>query len=217
MVKVKDDIARLRREYQGEDLDIETVEQNPVDQFHRWFRDSLKSEVFDPNAFTLSTAGKDGQPSGRIILLKKYDNGEFLFYSHYKSQKALQMEENPRASMTFYWPELERQVRIEGTVSRIPENESEAYFKSRPAASKRSALASPQSREISGRDFLIKKVREIEKKYPGEDIPRPGDWGGYRLEPDFFEFWQGKPSRLHDRVVYRKTEQGKWEIKRLAP
>ena len=209
-------IAELRREYAMASLDVADVDRDPLAQFRRWFADAQRAEIREPNAMTLATASADGQPSARIVLLKSADERGFGFFTDYRSRKAMELETNTRAALLFAWLELERQVRIEGTVARMPEHEADQYFQSRPLGSRYGAWASVQSQVIPDRDWLAAQVRDMEERYADGNVPLPPHWGGYILTPALFEFWQGRPSRLHDRVQYRQTD-GMWQIERLAP
>ena len=203
--------------YSGEGLDQNTADADPLKQFQRWFDDARAAGLPLPEAMTLATATSDGRPSARLVLLKEADKRGFVFYTNYGSQKAREMDANPQAVLVFYWPQLERQVRIEGPVSRVTAAESDEYFRSRPRESQIGALASPQSEVISGRDVLQQRFEELEEFYRDRDIERPAHWGGYRLQPERIEFWKGRPGRLHDRLLYAAQADGSWTIKRLAP
>lgn len=212
---MKIDIAGLRKEYAREELTEDSVTHEPFEQFARWFDEAMAADLPEPTAMTLSTADRDGRPSSRVVLLKGLDHG-FVFYTNYGSRKGRQLTENPVASLLFFWPELERQVRVDGRVERCSEEESRAYFASRPLASRIGAWASEQSSVLTSRDELVHRVELFTAKFAGGDVPLPPTWGGFRVIPDEVEFWQGRPSRLHDRIRYRKVEGG-WVIERLSP
>ena len=188
---------------------------DPFAQFGNWFAEALRSGVALPNAMTLATAARKGRPSARTVLLKDFDARGFVFYTHYRSRKGRELEENPRAMLLFCWKELERQIGIEGRVARVSAAESDEYFASRPLGSRLSAIISPQSEVVASREALEAKLEQAAKRWR-DAPPRPGAWGGYRLAPERFEFWQGRKDRLHDRLCYRKTARG-WKIERLAP
>lgn len=207
-------IADIRENYQKFELLESTVSADPYAQFGRWFEQALHSEVREPTAMTLATATADGRPSARIVLLKGFDTQGFVFFTNYESRKGREIEANPQAGLLLFWPELERQVRIEGRIARVAEAESDAYFRSRPLGSRIGAWASPQSQPTT-RDALAARVQELTQSL-GDDPERPPHWGGYRLDPVSVEFWQGRPSRLHDRLVYLRQDDG-WSLQRLAP
>jgi pyridoxamine 5'-phosphate oxidase len=210
------DASSLRKEYTNAGLDKADLDPDPIVQFHEWFEKVIDADLHEPNAMILATATTDGKPSARTVLLKGYDERGFIFYTNYEGRKAVELETNPTCALLFYWGELERQVRIEGRASRLSGEESDAYFAGRPRGSRLGAWASEQSRPVEGRSILEERVRALEAEYEGREIPRPPFWGGYRVEPDTIEFWQGRESRLHDRFVYRR-EDGAWRIERLQP
>ncbi len=209
-------IADLRRDYSHATLSEHEVDADPIRQFEQWFQQTLASEVPEPNAMSLATVGKDGKPSLRIVLLKDVDARGFTWYTNYESRKADDLQANPHAALTFHWVPLERQVRIEGRVEKVDVADSEAYFNIRPIKSRLGAIASAQSRPIESRERLEQQFAEAEAKY-GEHPPRPSHWGGYRLIPEWIEFWQGRRSRLHDRIVYTRQPDGQWSLQRLQP
>ena len=207
--------ADIRREYPGQPFDVAQADPDPFHQFERWFDDARASES-DPTAMTLATAAPDGRPSARIVLLKGVDGGGFVFYTNYGSRKAREIDATGAASLLFFWPSLARQVKVSGPVARVSAAESDAYFASRPRDSRLSVYASHQSRVIESRAALEAAFDAARRAYPDETVPRPDWWGGYRLMPDEFEFWQGRESRLHDRLQYVKTDEA-WARQRLAP
>jgi pyridoxamine 5'-phosphate oxidase len=209
-------LADLRREYARESLDEKDVARDPIVQFARWFQEALNSGLTEPNAMTLATADEQGRPSARILLLKGYDSRGFVFFTNYESRKGRDLAANPCASLLFHWVELERQVRIEGRVEKVAPEESDEYYASRPLGSRLGAWASPQSSVLTDRSVLERRLAELERQH-ADNPPRPRHWGGYRLVPDCLEFWQGRPSRLHDRVRYAQISAGNWTIERLAP
>lgn len=206
-----------KHHYNEESLDEETIDSNPLDLFQSWLNDAVAAGIPLPEAMTLATATPAGKPSARLVLLKGADESGFVFYTNYNSLKARELEANPHAALVFYWPQLERQVRIEGQVERTSAAESDAYFQTRPRESQIGAIASPQSEVIPSRDVLQRKVEELEKLYEGREVKRPAHWGGYRLRAERIEFWKGRPGRLHDRILYERQADGSWSIKRLAP
>lgn len=210
------DIAALREDYRRSGFDESEADPDPIKQFRSWFAQAVDADIGDVNAMSLATATSGGVPSVRMVLLKGVDDGGFVFFTNYASQKGRELEENPRAGLCFYWYALERQVRIAGVVTRVADEESDAYFATRPAGSRISAAVSAQSSIVSGRAPLESAAAELWAQYPDGDVPRPKNWGGYRLKPDSMEFWQGRSNRLHDRVRYRR-EGTAWVRERLAP
>jgi len=211
-----ENLSEIRQEYTKFSLDISDVHSSPFHQFKDWFEVAIKSDLFyDPTAFNLSTCGVDMLPSSRIVLLKSFDEKGFQFFTNYSSEKGIDLDENPFASMLFYWDKLERQVRIKGKVEKLSDLESDNYFNSRPYESKIGAIASSQSSVLDSKLSLEENILELKKKFP-KDPPRPNSWGGYIIRPDSFEFWQGRESRLHDRIKYSKNESN-WDIQRLYP
>jgi pyridoxamine 5'-phosphate oxidase len=210
------DAASLRKEYTRAGLDRADMKPDPLLQFHQWFEETLAADLHEPNAMIVATATPDGRPSARTVLLKGYDERGFVFYTNYEGRKAGELDANPACALLLYWGELERQVRIEGRATRLSDSESDAYFASRPRGSRLGAWASEQSRPVEDRSVLEERVRELEARYEGREIPRPPFWGGYRVKPEVVEFWQGRESRLHDRLVYGRTGDG-WQIERLQP
>ncbi|WP_187260661.1 pyridoxamine 5'-phosphate oxidase [Pontibacter beigongshangensis] len=210
-------IAAIRTNYSKKELSEDSVLQDPLLQFSNWLQQAIEAEVLEPTALVLSSVNAVNRPSARVMLLKDISDGGFTFFTNYQSRKGEELTANPFAAMTFFWPELERQVRIEGQVVRVPEQISEEYFNSRPEGSRIGAWASPQSREISSRAQLEEAGRRYASEFSGlGHVPRPPHWGGFTLRPDYLEFWQGRPDRLHDRIAYELTETG-WITKRLAP
>ena len=210
-------LASIRKEYSLQSLEINQVAKDPFLQFSQWLKEAVEAEVLEVNAMCLSTVSKDGFPNSRVVLLKELDEG-FVFFTNYESAKGKELESNPKASLTFFWAEIERQVRIVGTVSKVSAEESDAYFLSRPYGSQLGAWASPQSQEIVSRDVIETNQKDLERKFTELAIIRPPHWGGYRLVPHRVEFWQGRPSRLHDRICYEKVlGYSSWKVVRLAP
>jgi len=209
-------ISHIRKDYQHASLSEQDVDADPIKQFNHWFQEALIAKVPEVNAMSLSTVNAEGRPSSRIVLLKDMDERGFTWFTHYTSHKGQELATHPHAALLFFWSELERQVRIEGRVERITDQENDAYFHSRPLPSQHGALASEQSQPIASRDILEQRMKEVAKQY-GDQVPRPPHWGGYRLIPDYLEFWQGRPSRLHDRIIFAKNAAGVWERSRLQP
>lgn len=209
-------ISDLRRNYTLSGLTEAEADLDPFVQFRRWFDQALAAQLPEPNAMTVATVGADGRPAARVVLLKGVDERGFVFYTNYDSRKAAELTIHPYAALLFYWPELERQVRIEGGVAKVAEAESDAYFASRPRGSQLGAWTSPQSQVIAGREVLDQRLEQLTAEFAGRDVPRPPHWGGFRVVPDVFEFWQGRPSRLHDRLRYRR-DGNQWLRERLAP
>lgn len=210
-------IADIRKDYSKKMLQETDVHADAIEQFKTWWTEAVDSAIDEVNAMTLATASAQGKPSARVVLLKGFNESGFIFFTNYHSQKASEIEENPRVSLVFFWKELERQVRIDGTIKKITAEDSDEYFYSRPVESRIGAWASPQSKVIASRKVIEENVVELEKSFAGKMIDRPPHWGGYIVKPAVIEFWQGRSSRLHDRLQYSLNEMGQWEIKRLAP
>lgn len=209
-------IADIRKSYQKKTLSEKDVAKDPVDQFKQWWEEAIAANADEVNAMTLATSDKDGRPSARTVLLKGIEDDGFVFFTNYESRKGREIEANPYVALLFFWKELERQVRIEGAIAKLSGEESDKYFVSRPVESRIGAWVSPQSTVISGREFLEERERQFEQKFENIEIPRPPHWGGYSVKPTMMEFWQGRPGRLHDRILY--TKEGKaWRMQRLAP
>ncbi len=210
-------IADIRKDYTKASLDVKNVSEDPIVQFEKWFKEALAAEVPEPNAMNLATVNRDGRPSSRIMLLKGVERNKFVFFTNYQSDKGQALEQNPACALTFFWPELERQVRIEGIASRIDEKRSEEYFQSRPRASQIGAWASPQSTLLDNREILEQRVKQMEERFKELTVlPKPKQWGGFEVDPVLIEFWQGRPSRLHDRIRYIRTDNA-WKTYRLSP
>ena len=210
------DLASLRTEYKRASLDERHVASDPFAQFRHWFAEAQGVQVPEPNAMSLCTVDAQGRPSARIVLLKEADARGFVFYTNHRSRKGRELDARPAAALLFFWPELERQVRIEGAVEIVDDAAADAYWRVRPRLSRIGAWASPQSETLPDRAALEARFADADQRFPGEDVPRPAHWGGFRLVPASFEFWQGRPSRLHDRIVYSQDTSG-WRIRRLAP
>lgn len=209
-------LADLRKDYARGSLDETSVDADPIRQFEAWFKQALDAQLPEPNTMTLATVDSRGYPAARIVLIKAVDERGFVFFTNYESRKGQDLATNPHASLLFYWIELERQVRIEGTVVKTSAEESDAYFNSRPLGSRIGAWASDQSRPLESRALLEAREKSFSERF-GANPPRPPHWGGYRLVPETIEFWQGRPSRLHDRIVYTRRSTGAWGISRLSP
>ncbi len=210
-------IADIREDYEREGLLESDMLQDPLMQFNQWMQGAIDAELWQPNAFTLATATKDGRPSARIVLLKEVNDEGFVFYTNYNGRKGRELAENPQAAMVFMWPDFSRQVRVNGTVKQVDAEMSDAYFAVRPKGSRLGAWASPQSQVVANRKVLEDALHTYEERYPGDDVPRPPHWGGYCLVPESIEFWQGRPSRLHDRLMYSRMADNGWKLERLAP
>ena len=209
-------LADLRKSYMKGSLSEEDVQKNPIDQFNIWFDQARHAELPEPNAMTVASVDADGKPSARVVLIKEVTPQGFVFFTNYESRKGQALTHNPQAALLFFWPELERQIRIEGTVEKLSEDASDEYFHSRPLDSRIGAWASPQSQVIPGRSVLVTKAAEYALKF-ALNPPRPPHWGGFKVKPHTLEFWQGRPSRLHDRIRYTQQAYGMWKIERLAP
>ncbi len=210
-------LADMRKDYSMTGLLEKDLAKNPFRQFEKWFQEAEAAKVPEPNAMTLATTGRDGRPAARTVLLKGCDGRGFVFYTNYESRKGRELDLNPRATLLFPWITLERQITVEGAVTRVSREEAEAYFHSRPRQSQLGAWASPQSTVVAGRAVIEESYRVVEAKYEGREVPLPPNWGGFRLAPETVEFWQGRRSRLHDRLRYRRETGGDWVVERLAP
>lgn len=210
-------MADLRKDYSLQELSEKEINPNPFIQFKFWFDQALAAQLTEPNAMTLATSTPDGKPSGRMVLLKNFDERGFVLFTNYNSHKGQELAENPHAALVFWWAELERQVRIVGTVEKISTEESDGYFEMRPPHSRLGAWASNQSEVIAGREVLERQWHEFQRKYQNQEVPRPPYWGGFRVIPQEIEFWQGRSSRLHDRLLYIRLDYGGWQIERLSP
>ena len=210
-------VADLRKDYQLQGLSETDADRNPFKQFQVWFDQALAAQLPEPNAMTVATVTKSGKPRARVVLLKNFDERGFVFYTNYHSHKGQELADNPQAAIAFWWAELERQVRIEGRVLKVSDRESDEYFHSRPFNSRLGAWASEQSQVIESREVLEQRLQDLKNKYENQDIPRPPHWGGFRVIPTAIEFWQGRPSRLHDRLLYSLLDDGSWQIERLSP
>ncbi|MGB3757319.1 MAG: pyridoxamine 5'-phosphate oxidase [Rivularia sp. (in: cyanobacteria)] len=210
-------IAELRQDYTLQGLSETEIDSNPFAQFKEWFDRALSADILEPNAMMVATTTPEGKPSARMVLLKDFDARGFVFYTNYNSDKAQELAENPQAALVFWWAELQRQIRISGRVEKVSDQESDKYFYSRPLNSRLGAWASNQSEVIKSREVLEQNLEELKEKYQDREIPRPSHWGGIRVIPAEIEFWQGRSSRLHDRLVYTRMEDGSWKIERLSP
>ncbi|MDB5016064.1 MAG: pyridoxamine 5-phosphate oxidase [Mucilaginibacter sp.] len=210
-------LENLREEYKSASLSENSTKGDPIKQFEVWFNEAQEANVPGHNAMMLATATNDGRPSARVVLLKGVNEYGFMFYTNYLSRKGKEITKNPVGALTFFWPSMERQIRIEGTIEKLSKEQSDKYFHSRPKDSQIGAVVSPQSQEIESRDVLEKKWSELTEEYTDKEVPKPSFWGGYILKPRMIEFWQGRPSRLHDRIAYKKIDNKNWKKVRLAP
>lgn len=217
MEYLKDFLKNIRTDYDLDTIDVSTCQSDPVIQFAIWMQLAMEKNVQEPNAMNLATVSPEGVPSSRIVLLRNFDQQGFVFFTNYNSHKGRDMESTGKAALNFFWPELHKQVRIEGLVSKIEDWDSDEYFASRPRESQIGAWTSDQSKPLENREELEKKYENLTTHFEGRDIPRPGHWGGFRVKPHLFEFWQGRPSRLHDRIRYDRETSGSWKIYRLYP
>ena len=206
-----------RHDYEKASLDESSVDGDPIRQFQAWFDQATEAGLPEPNAATVATATPEGRPSARVVLIRGFDERGFVFYTNYQSRKGREIEANPFASLAFFWQPMERQVRVEGPVVRASEAESDEYFRGRPTGSKLGAWVSNQSGVVPGREALESELEVIKRRFPTDEIPRPPHWGGFRIVPESIEFWQGRRSRLHDRLIYRRSAEGPWQVERLAP
>ncbi len=216
MDSISDKVKKIRVEYEDKPLNFEDLDTNPLEQFNVWFQIAIDAEVNEANAMAISTISEEGTPRSRYVLFKDIVDNKLVFYSDYGSSKGQEMENNPNISGLFFWPELHRQIRLEGVVSKTSDEVSDNYFASRPRGAQLSAIASSQSTEIEGRETVEDRIKELEIEFEGKDIPRPDNWGGYAIDISFWEFWQGRRSRTHDRFIYVKNDNS-WEITRLSP
>ena len=212
-----EELSQLRKDYTMDSLNEDDVDNSPIIQFEKWWKDATESAILEMNAMTVASTGTDGMPDARIVLLKGVDEKGFVFFTNYNSAKSKQLEQNGNCCLLFFWKELERQVRITGVAEKISATESIAYFNSRPEGSKLGAWASPQSMVVASKAMLIETYQYYAERFKHGEIPRPPHWGGYRVRPVRIEFWQGRPSRMHDRILYTKAPEGNWKIERLAP
>lgn len=213
----RDEIQNIRNEYQASALSENDSNGDPIKQFEKWFNEALEADIYEPTAMTLATATTDGRPSARIVLLKGFDSAGFVFYTNYLSRKGKEIAKNPMGALIFFWKEMERQVRVEGIIEKLSKEDSERYFHTRPRGSQIGAVVSPQSQEIKNREELEEKWQQLETEYADKEVPKPSFWGGYILKPRLIEFWQGRRSRLHDRILYKKIDNKNWKKVRLAP
>jgi pyridoxamine 5'-phosphate oxidase len=211
------DIAAMRKIYKLKSLKEEDVNADPIKQFETWWKEAMDSKVDEPNAMTLATSTPSGKPSARIVLLKRIHKGGFVFYTNYNSRKGHEIQNNSFVALLFFWKQLEKQIRVEGKIRKLEARESDEYFATRPRESQLGAWSSPQSSQIESAEFLVENMKKYEEKFHGENVPRPEYWGGYLVEPNVIEFWQGRPGRLHDRLQYTLTGNNEWVINRLAP
>lgn len=214
--ELNEELAHLRREHEATSLELEDLDPDPIEQFGRWMSDALAAGILLPNTTTLATADADGRPSARMVLLKGFDHRGFVFYTSYESRKSRDLDANPAAGLVFHWPRLERQVRVEGRVEKVPAAEADEYFATRPYESRLGAWASRQSAPLTSRRALEERLEELERQYAGAEVPRPPHWGGWLVRPEAIEFWHSRPNRLHDRFLYTRSGAG-WDRVRLSP